>query len=72
MDQLDRDFRHDPSVREIRAAANAARGDYKAAEEAQSEALAEAKGLGWDLAKLKERQSSYADRKSWTGNLLEF
>jgi hypothetical protein len=72
VDELDHDYRHDPTLWEIRAAANASRGDYKAAEKAQSEALADAKELGWDVAKLQERQSSYTDRKSWTGNLLEF
>jgi TonB family protein len=71
-DELDHVYKHDPSLWEIRAAANAVRGDYKSAEKAQSEALAEAKELGWDLAKLQGRQSSYSARQAWTGNLLEF
>ena len=72
VDQLDRDYKLDPTTWEIRAAAHAARGDFKAAEKAQSEALDDAKALGWDLAKLQERRASYAEHKPWTGNLLEF
>jgi uncharacterized protein len=71
-DSLEHDFKHDPSLWEIRAAANASRGDYKAAVKAESEAIGEAKNLGWDLAKLEQRQSLYASQQAWSGNLLEF
>ena len=71
-DQLDHDFKHDPSLWEIRAAANASRGDYKSAVKAQSQAIAEATRLGWDLEKLEQRQSLYTSQQAWSGNLLEF
>jgi uncharacterized protein len=71
-DSLEREYKHDPSLWEIRAAAKASRGDYKAAVKAESEAIDEATQLGWDLARLEQRQSIYSSGQSWSGNLLEF
>jgi TonB family protein len=72
VESLDHDYKNDPSVGEIRAAAYAARGDYQAAVKAQLEAISRAKDLGWDLTKLAQRQTVYASHQAWTGNLLEF
>jgi TonB family protein len=72
VDGLEHDYKSDPSVWEIRAAANASRGDFKAAVKAQSKAVSDATHLGWDLAQLQQRQSLYESGQSWTGNLLAF
>lgn len=71
-DTLERDYKHDPSFWEVRAAANALRGDYKAALKSESEAIDEATHLGWDLAPLETRRSLYASQQSWSGNLFDF
>lgn len=71
-DTLEREYKIDPSFWEIRAAANAARGDYKAALKAESEAIDRATALGWDLSPLKSRESLYASQRPWSGNLLDF
>jgi TonB family protein len=71
-DSLERDYKIDPSFWEIRAAANASRGDYKAAVKAESHAMNEATRLGWDLAPLQQRRSLYESGQPWTGNLLAF
>jgi uncharacterized protein len=72
MDSIEREYRIDPSYWEIRAAANASRGDFKAAVKAQSKALSEGTRLGWDLAQLQQRQSLYQSGQPWNGNLLVF
>jgi hypothetical protein len=69
---LEHDYKHDPSLWEIRAAANASRGDYKTAVKAESQAITEATSLGWDLAQLQKRQSLYTSQQAWSGYLLEF
>jgi uncharacterized protein len=71
-ESLEHDYKIDPSFWEIRAAANASRGDFKAAVKAQSKAVSEATHLGWDLAQLRQRQSLYESGQPWTGNLLAF
>lgn len=71
-DGLEHEYKHDPSLWEIRAAAKASGGDYKAAAKLESEAITEATSLGWDLARLKKRQLLYASQQAWSGNLLEF
>jgi TonB family protein len=71
-DGLEHDYKIDPSFWEIRASANASRGDYKAAVKAESKAVDEATRLGWDLAALRQRQSLYEAGQSWAGNLLAF
>jgi TPR repeat protein len=69
---LEHDYREDPSLWEIRAAAEASRGNYRAAAKAEAKAIEEAGSLGWDLAQLQQRQTLYTSGKSWTGNLLDF
>jgi hypothetical protein len=71
-DGLEHEVKHDPSLWEIRAAANASRADFKAATKAQAQAIVEAKRLGWDLALLNQRQAAYASAQAWTGDLLAF
>jgi hypothetical protein len=71
-DNLEHEYKDNPSLWEIRAAANASRGDYRAAAKAESKAISQATGLGWDLAQLEERQALYASQKIWSGNLLDF
>jgi TonB family protein len=72
IDGLDHEYKSDPSLWEIRAAANASRGEYKAAIKAQSRAITEATRLGWNLAQLEQRQSLFASGQAWSGNLLAF
>jgi TPR repeat protein len=69
---LDQEYRHDPTLWEIRAAAAAATGDFEAAGKDQSEAIAQAQRLQWDLAALTARQSLYASNQPWHGDLLAF
>jgi hypothetical protein len=71
-DSLPREYKKDPSLLEIRAAAYASRGDYAGASKAQSQAIEEATQLGWNLQPLQQRASTYASRKSWYGDLLNF
>ena len=71
-DSLQHDHENDPTLWEIRAAANAQRGDYKAATRAQSRAISQAKELGWDLTKLTDRETLYEGGRAWSGNLLDF
>lgn len=71
-DTLEREYRSDPSLWEIRAAASASRGDFKTAVKSQSKAVSEATSLGWDLAPLQQRQSLYESGQPWSGNLLAF
>lgn len=71
-DGLAHDFKHDPNFWEIRAAANASRGDFRAATKAQAQALDEAKQLDWDLTALNQRQFLYASGQAWNGDLLAF
>jgi uncharacterized protein len=71
-DSLPREYKRDPSLLEIRAAAYASRGDYPAANKFQSQAMEEATRLGWNLQPLQQRASTYASRQSWYGDLLNF
>ena len=71
-DGLEHDYKIDPSFWEIRAAAHASRGDFKAAIKEQSKAVNEATRLGWDLAQLQQRQAFYESGQTWSGNLLAF
>jgi hypothetical protein len=71
-DGLESDYKNDPTLWEIRAAANASRGDYKAATRAQIQAIGQAKQLGWDVTQLAQRESVYESGQAWSGNLMEF
>jgi uncharacterized protein len=72
VDGLEHEYKKDPCFWEIRAAANASRGDFRAAVNAENQAIVEATGLGWDVSLLALRQSLYASQQTWTGNLLDF
>jgi TonB family protein len=72
VDSLERDYKSDPTLWEIRAAAKGSRGDYKAANEAETQAISRAKELGWDTSDLSQRQSLYESGHAYTGNLLQF
>lgn len=71
-DAVERDYKRDPSLWEIRAAAYAARSDYPAARKAQARAIDEAKALGWDLQLMQQRGAHYSAAQPWSGDLLEF
>ncbi len=71
-DAVQHEYKRDPSLWEIRAAAEAARGDYRAAEKAQAHAIETATALGWDLQPLQRREALYAARQPWAGDLLAF
>jgi TPR repeat protein len=71
-DNLQHDYKKDPSLLEIRAAAYASRGDYGAAIKAESQALVEATRLGWNVQPLQQRASAYASHQPWYGDLLDF
>ena len=71
-DSLEHEYKIDPSFWEVRAAADASSGDFKAAVKAQSKAVSEATRLGWDQAHLQERLALYEAGQAWNGNLLAF
>jgi uncharacterized protein len=71
-DVAKKDYPDDPNLHEIRAAALAARGDYKAASKEQAAAIERATKLGWNLDVLQARQTLYEQGHPWTGNLLAF
>jgi TPR repeat protein len=72
IDSIEHEYKIDPSYWEIRAAASASQGDFKAAVKSQAKAVSEATHLGWDLTLLQQRRSLYDSGKPWTGNLLAF
>lgn len=65
---LDKNF--DPTAWEIRAAACAMLGDFKAAQADQERAIRMATKFGWDLAPQKARLEKYNNNTAWTGDLL--
>jgi uncharacterized protein len=71
-DAVEHDYKRDPTLWEIRAAAYAARSDYSAAKKSQVHAVEEAQALGWDLEPMQQREALYAARQPWTGDLLAF
>lgn len=70
--RVEGDFSEDPTTYEIRAAAQAASGDYHGAGKSEERAIGQATKLEWDLAPLKERLARYQAGKPWTGYLLSF
>ncbi len=70
LDKVGRDMGGDPTEYEIRAAAQAASGQYAAAVASERKALSIAKGLDWDLSPLEERLRQYQSGQPWYGNLL--
>ncbi|HEY2677846.1 MAG TPA: energy transducer TonB [Steroidobacteraceae bacterium] len=71
-DAVQKDYKHDPSLWEIRAAAYASLKDFSAATKAQDHAIDSAALLGWDLKSMQERRALYASMQPWTGNILDF
>jgi uncharacterized protein len=71
-DGIVKELHDDPSVWEVRAAANAARGDFKAAAKDQARAVKGAVDLGWDLTPMQKRQDLYASNQAWSGDLLAY
>jgi uncharacterized protein len=71
-DGIMKELHDDPSVWEVRAAANAARGDFKSAAKDQARAVKEAETLGWDLTPLQKRQDLYASNLAFRGDLLAY
>jgi hypothetical protein len=61
---------YDPTAWEIRAAANAMLGEFKAAQDDQNKAMRMAAKFGWDLAPQEARLDKYANNTAWTGDLL--
>jgi TPR repeat protein len=55
VDAAEKDFAHDPTVLEIKAAASAALGDYAAASKTELYAIEAARRFSWDLNPMKTR-----------------
>ena len=72
LDEVYRGVKDDPTVHEIRAAAQANMGDFKAAVNTEREAIHKAGALKWDLTPLNERLAAYTAGQPWTGTLLIF
>lgn len=66
------DVEEDPTPADVRAAAQAAEGDFSDAVRSEQTALARAGQLGWDLSPLEQRLSRYQSGKPWYGSLLQF
>ena len=66
------DVDEDPTPFDIRAAAQAAEGDFSDAVRSEQTAISLAGQLGWDLSPLERRLSLYESSKPWYGSLLEF
>ncbi len=67
-----RDIGVDPTPLEVRAAAQAAVGDFSGAVASEQTAISRAGQLGWDLSPLEQRLSLYKSGQPWYGSLLEF
>jgi TPR repeat protein len=72
LDKVRDDESSNPTALEVRAAALAGTGDFKAAVRKEQRAISLAGGLQWDLAPLQERLARYQAQQTWTGNLLGF
>jgi TonB family protein len=70
--QVMRDVDVDPTAFEIRAAAQAMAGDFKAALADQGRALRMAQRLEWEVASQESRLKAYETGKPWTGDLFAF
>ena len=57
---------------EIRAAANAMRGEFERAQKDQTAAVRAAGKLGWNTAPQKARLADYEAGKAWSGDLFAF
>jgi len=66
------DYEVNPIWYEIRAAAQAAKGDFDKARKDQEKAVGKARNLGWNTAPQKARLAGYEAGKPWTGDLFAF
>lgn len=62
----------DPTPLEVRAAAQAAAGNFADAVKSEKEAISRAHSLGWDLSPLQARLATYQAGKPWYGDLLAY
>jgi TonB family protein len=65
-------FDYDPAFYEIRAAALAAQGDFKAAKSVQQIAVSRARKLKWDTARQQARLEAYSKGQPGEGELIPF
>lgn len=75
LELLQKVFRHvdyDPTAFEIRAAAQAAAGNFADAVKAEKKAIRSAHSLHWDVSPLQARLAVYQSGKPWYGDLLDF
>jgi TonB family protein len=70
LEKVQGEFSNNPSLNEIRAAAQAGGGDFKAAVASEQHAIGSARVVSWNLAPLKERLARYQASQAWYGNLL--
>ena len=70
LEKVKADVSTDPTVFEIRAAAQAASEAFADAVGSERQAIAMATRLKWDLAPLNERLAHYESRQPWYGDLL--
>ena len=72
IDEVFKGVKDDPTAHEIRAAAQANIGDFKAAVDSERDAIRKAQKLKWDLAPLQERLAAYTHGQAWRQPLLSF
>jgi TPR repeat protein len=66
------DYEMNPIWYEIRAAAQAAQGDFEKAVKDQAKAVGMARRLGWNTVPQNARLADYKAGKAWTGDLFAF
>jgi uncharacterized protein len=71
LDEVFRGVKDDPTSYEIRAAAQASLGDFKAATESEHKAIDMARKLKWDVTPLDERLRKYTSGQPWREGLLD-
>lgn len=72
IDEVFKGVKDDPTAHEIRAAAQANMGEFKAAVSSENEAIRKAQKLKWNLAPLQERLAAYTGGQAWRQPLLSF
>lgn len=70
LDKVSKDLGGDPIEFEIRAAAQAAAGNFDPAADSERRAISMASRLHWDPGPLNERLARYQAHTPWYGNLL--
>ena len=66
------DVDDDPTPFEIRAAAQAAEGQFADAARSEKKAIRRAHALRWDVSPLAARLAAYQAGKPWYGDLLDY